>query len=247
LSERALDGGKFFILGIAETLEKVHTALRLLFENWRGGFCFRGRAGMFLGETRTEEQMNFIQFVAWKEGDKIFVERLGRPDEWAEIKGDTTTLILPESVQARRYKPMCLFREYEDGKIEMTVGDLSYWKKIETEVKAKLRELEEQEKQRQINQCVAEMAVAMCIGLPTAKFPVLPSRIHAVLHAGDGIEQEGQVGDLLVLCEIVGKREVQILGIQQMVEIGKLRKFCDTKDAPRLVAEYLAKGSVQGA
>ena len=71
-------------------------------------------------------------------GDKIVVERLGRPDEWVEIKGDTTTLILPESVQARRNKPMCLFREYEDGKIEVTVGDLSYWKKIESGVKAKV-------------------------------------------------------------------------------------------------------------
>jgi hypothetical protein len=212
--------------------------------------------GMFLGEARTEEQMRFIQFVAWKEGDKIFVERLGRPDEWVEIKGDTTTLILPESVQARRRynKPTCLFREYEDGKIEMTVGNLCYWEEIETGVKAKLREMEEQEKQRHINQCLAEIAVAKWLGLPKfigygqpPEFPILPSRIHALLPFGDGIAQKGKVGDLLVLCEVVGKRQVQIHRIQQMVEIEKLRKFCDTEDAPRLVAEYLAKGSVQGA
>ena len=118
------------------------------------------------------------------------------------------------------------------------------------QIQAKLRELKEQEIQRHINQCVAEIAVAKCLGLPFtigSSFPILPSRIHAALYSGQGIAQDGQVGDLLVLCEIVGKGVVHFVGIQQMVEMGKLRKFCDREDAPRLVAEYLAKESVQGA
>jgi hypothetical protein len=102
--------------------------------------------------------MGFTQFVTWEEDDKIFVERLGRPDEWVEIKGDTTTLILPESVRLRDEArlPTCLFRQYDDGQIEMTADDLSYWEQIEAGVKAKLQEMEEQEMQRHINQCIAE-------------------------------------------------------------------------------------------
>ena len=53
------------------------------------------------------------------------------------------------------------------------------------------------------------------------------------------------MGDLIVLCEIGGERVVQIHEIQQMVEGGKLRSFCDLKEAQRRVAEYLAKGIVQ--
>jgi hypothetical protein len=74
---------------------------------------------------------------------------------------------------------------------------------------------------------------------------ILPDRVHALLPCNAGIEQKTKVGDLIVLCEIGGERVVQIHEIQQMVEGGKLRSFCDLKEAQRRVAEYLAKGIVQ--
>jgi hypothetical protein len=101
-----------------------------------------------------------------------------------------------------------------------------------------------------VNQCMAEIAVLRAFGLPEREvkdYPLggsflTPYGIHAVLHGNSGVPQDGQAGDLLVICE-VDELGIRIHSVSQLADDGSLKLLIDKPgrvDLPTRMAEILA-------